>query len=364
MVSATSRRTAKPVLNVFRMLGRMRGDFVKVESSGALPLDVVRETGVRERPDINAIATRQGRSVAILVWNYHDDDLAAGPAHVELSVEGLSERRVTVEHNRIDADHSNAHEAWKRMGHRRRRRRRSRTVGEIWTAGTDRPAADARRRRRACAADGAAAPGRVPLPASLGGDHDDVPHLSTAHNRCIFDDSAHVRPGALDARTRRGLAEGERLADWLELHPEHRDQPARDGQADTFDEATIDRELGWAKGLGFNSMRVFLHDLLWNQDSDGFLRRIDRFLEIANRHQIGVMLVLFDGVWDPNPQLGKQRAGSRTFTTPAGSRVLARPFSEIRSATRTSGRMSKASCAAFGTTNACTHGMSSTSQTT
>jgi xylan 1,4-beta-xylosidase len=107
---------AKPVLNVFRMLGRMRGDFVKVESSGALPLDVVRETGVRERPDINAIATRQGRSVAILVWNYHDDDLAAGPAHVELSVEGLSERRVTVEHNRIDADHSNAYEAWKRMG--------------------------------------------------------------------------------------------------------------------------------------------------------------------------------------------------------------------------------------------------------
>jgi xylan 1,4-beta-xylosidase len=107
---------AKPVLNVFRMLGRMRGDFVKVESSGALPLDVVRETGVRERPDINAIATRQGRSVAILVWNYHDDDLAAGPAHVELSVEGLSELRVTVEHNRIDADHSNAYEAWKRMG--------------------------------------------------------------------------------------------------------------------------------------------------------------------------------------------------------------------------------------------------------
>jgi Cellulase (glycosyl hydrolase family 5) len=79
-------------------------------------------------------------------------------------------------------------------------------------------------------------------------------------------------------------------------------------QADTFDEATIDRELGWAKGLGFNSMRVFLHDLLWNQDSDAFLRRIDRFLEIANRHQIGVMPVLFDGVWDPNPQLGKQRA--------------------------------------------------------
>jgi xylan 1,4-beta-xylosidase len=107
---------AKPVLNVFRMLGRMRGDFVKVESSGALPLDLVRETGVRERPDVNAIATRQDRLVAVLAWNYHDDDLAAPPAEIELSIEGLSERRVTVEHHRIDADHSNTYEAWKRMG--------------------------------------------------------------------------------------------------------------------------------------------------------------------------------------------------------------------------------------------------------
>src|SRR5919106_6060663 len=72
-------------------------------------------------------------------------------------------------------------------------------------------------------------------------------------------------------------------------------------QADTFDEATIDRELGWAEGLGFNSMRVFLHDLLWKQDSNAFLQRIDRFLSIVDRHKIGVMLVFFDGVWDPNP---------------------------------------------------------------
>jgi hypothetical protein len=78
-------------------------------------------------------------------------------------------------------------------------------------------------------------------------------------------------------------------------------------QADTFDEATIDRELGWAEGLGFNSMRVFLHDLLWKQDSNAFLQRIDRFLSIADRHKIGVMLVFFDGVWDPRPELGKQR---------------------------------------------------------
>lgn len=78
-------------------------------------------------------------------------------------------------------------------------------------------------------------------------------------------------------------------------------------QADTFDAAAIDRELEWAAGLGFNSMRVFLHDLLWKQDSAGFLQRIDRFLAIADRHRIGVMLVLLDGVWDPHPELGKQR---------------------------------------------------------
>jgi hypothetical protein len=79
-------------------------------------------------------------------------------------------------------------------------------------------------------------------------------------------------------------------------------------QAETFDPATIDRELGWAKELGFNSMRVFLHDLVWKHDREEFLKRIDRFLEIADRHGIGVMFVLFDGVWDPHPKIGPQRA--------------------------------------------------------
>jgi xylan 1,4-beta-xylosidase len=106
----------KPVLNVFRMLGRMGGDFLRVTSTGGLPLDVVRDSGVRQRPDVNAIATRQNGLVAILVWNYHDDDLPAPPADVDLSIEGLPGRRVTVEHYRIDADHSNAYETWKRMG--------------------------------------------------------------------------------------------------------------------------------------------------------------------------------------------------------------------------------------------------------
>jgi hypothetical protein len=77
-------------------------------------------------------------------------------------------------------------------------------------------------------------------------------------------------------------------------------------QADTFDEATNDRELGWAEGVGMNTMRVFLHDLLWQQDEAGFKQRIDRFLTIAERHHIRPVLVLFDSCWDPFPKLGPQ----------------------------------------------------------
>lgn len=78
-------------------------------------------------------------------------------------------------------------------------------------------------------------------------------------------------------------------------------------QADTFDPATIDRELGWAEGLGFNSVRVYLHNLLWDQDRKGFLRRMEQFLSMADKHGIGVVFVPLDGVWDPQPKLGKQR---------------------------------------------------------
>jgi hypothetical protein len=78
-------------------------------------------------------------------------------------------------------------------------------------------------------------------------------------------------------------------------------------QPDTFDLPTIDRELGYAQGLGFNSIRVFLHNLLWDQDSAGFLSRLDQFVAVADKHHIGVMFVLLDSCWDPHPALGKQR---------------------------------------------------------
>ena len=77
-------------------------------------------------------------------------------------------------------------------------------------------------------------------------------------------------------------------------------------QAETFDPQQIDQELGWAEGLGMSTMRVFLHDLLWQQDAAGFSQRIDIFLSISSRHHIRPILVIFDSCWDPSPKLGPQ----------------------------------------------------------
>ena len=79
-------------------------------------------------------------------------------------------------------------------------------------------------------------------------------------------------------------------------------------QADTFDPQKIDTELGWGESIGMNTMRVFLHDLLWQQDADGFRKRVNTFLKIASKHHIRPLFVLFDSCWDPNPKLGLQRA--------------------------------------------------------
>ena len=78
-------------------------------------------------------------------------------------------------------------------------------------------------------------------------------------------------------------------------------------QAASFDTATINKELGWAEDIGMNTMRVYLHDLLWQQDSTGFMKRLDTFLTIADNHKIKPVFVLFDSCWDPFPKLGTQR---------------------------------------------------------
>jgi hypothetical protein len=99
-------------------------------------------------------------------------------------------------------------------------------------------------------------------------------------------------------------------------------------QSDTFDPVTIDRELGWAQSLGMNTMRVFLHDILWQRDSAGFERRLNVFLKLADQHNIRPIFVLFDSVWDPFPGAGQQSAprpgvhNSRWVQSPGATKLL------------------------------------------
>ena len=79
-------------------------------------------------------------------------------------------------------------------------------------------------------------------------------------------------------------------------------------QPGTYDPQRINTELGWARLQGVNTVRVFLHDQLWAQDSRGFQLRLSQFVSIAARHGIKPMFVLFDSCWDPFPKLGKQHA--------------------------------------------------------
>lgn len=78
-------------------------------------------------------------------------------------------------------------------------------------------------------------------------------------------------------------------------------------QAETFDTTAINKELSWAHDLGFNMMRVFLHDILWKDDAKGLKKRMNQFLAIASRYNIKIMFVLFDSCWDPYPKSGKQK---------------------------------------------------------
>ena len=108
----------KPVLNAFRMFGLLGTDRIKASSAGALPLGQVVSLGVRQQPDINAIATRKNREIEIMIWNYHDEDVDFPARTIDLAITGLpySLHLALVEHFRIDAHHSNAFTAWKQMG--------------------------------------------------------------------------------------------------------------------------------------------------------------------------------------------------------------------------------------------------------
>ena len=108
----------KPVLNVFRMFGMMAGDRVKTGSSSAVALDTLIQTGVRQGPDVDSLATRDTREAAVLVWNYHDVNQPAEAAAVSVTIRGIpaDADRVLLEHFRIDDAHCNAYTVWQRMG--------------------------------------------------------------------------------------------------------------------------------------------------------------------------------------------------------------------------------------------------------
>jgi xylan 1,4-beta-xylosidase len=103
---------------MFGMLGGglPGGDWLATESSGALPLDDIVERSVTGADDVNAVATRNGHETDVLVWNYHDADIPAASAQVNLGIDGLHGAKVTVSELLMDATHSNAYAAWQQMG--------------------------------------------------------------------------------------------------------------------------------------------------------------------------------------------------------------------------------------------------------
>ncbi len=108
---------ALPVLNVLRLMSKMNGQRIASESSQAVALDKIINQGVRESPDVSAIASRTDKQVAIMIWHYHDDDLVGPDATIKLHVDGIppSVDTVKVTHYRVDEFHSNSYDAWRRM---------------------------------------------------------------------------------------------------------------------------------------------------------------------------------------------------------------------------------------------------------
>ena len=108
----------KPVLNVFRMFALMAGNRVHTSSTGQVPLDTLISTGVREAPDVDAMATRADREGAVLLWNYHDVDGAAEAVPTTVTIDGIPAdvHRVLLQHYRVDDTHSNAYTVWQAMG--------------------------------------------------------------------------------------------------------------------------------------------------------------------------------------------------------------------------------------------------------
>ncbi len=106
----------KPVLNVFRMFSRMDGERLPVSSNAATPLDEMLKSGVINRPDVSALAARDGKRITILAWHYHDDDLPGPPAAIDIDLTGTPNGSPAVVRTLVDEGHSNSFTAWLAMG--------------------------------------------------------------------------------------------------------------------------------------------------------------------------------------------------------------------------------------------------------
>lgn len=106
----------KPVLNVFRMYGMMSGSRVEVKGNPNYTFSMVRDSSVRKKADIDALASKDQRSAAVMIWHYHDDDVKAEDATIEVDLKGFPAQQVNFKHYRIDNENSNSYEVWKKMG--------------------------------------------------------------------------------------------------------------------------------------------------------------------------------------------------------------------------------------------------------
>ncbi|QKJ30177.1 beta-xylosidase [Mucilaginibacter mali] len=106
----------KPVLNVFRMFGMMKGKRLSVQSDAMYALQPILDSGIRKQPDVGALASATDKTAAVMMWNYHDDDNARTPRPVSLQLANLPAKTVTLTRYVIDWTHSNSYEVWKKMG--------------------------------------------------------------------------------------------------------------------------------------------------------------------------------------------------------------------------------------------------------
>ena len=106
----------KPVLNVFRMFGKMKGNLVAVSNPDEIPLQTIVDSSVRNQSYVDALATIDADTMYIMLWNYHDDQDTKTEARINLNLQNLAAKQAIVSSYLVDKDHSNAYTIWQNMG--------------------------------------------------------------------------------------------------------------------------------------------------------------------------------------------------------------------------------------------------------